>query len=155
MHGYQWPRDCIPRENKQDEEHKVHHRNKAWKVIIVSRPINITNNDNILLKYTEKTRLLMSKLNQIQDMTQKYWEEYSLDSYNMLSHSAVNNINKRKLTSWFKNLLIMATKLILTNFNERKASRQPTPSENTDSTQFVVLPWVPGLSPKLLALLFL
>ena len=43
-------------------------------------------------------------------MTQKYWEEYSLDSYNMLSHSSVNNINKRKLTSWFKNLLIMATK---------------------------------------------
>ena len=28
-------------------------------------------------------------------------------------------------------------KLILTNFNERKASRQPTPSENTDPTQTV------------------
>ena len=38
-------------------------------------------------------------------------------------------------------------KLILTNFNKRKATCQPTPSENTDPTQTVVLPWVPGLSP--------
>ena len=69
----------------------------------------------------------MSNLNQIQDMTQKYWEGYSLGFYIVLSQSAVNNINKRKLTSWFKTLLITATKNMnlfgsWTNFNEREAT---------------------------------
>ena len=38
---------------------------------------------------------------------------------------------------------------ILNEFQRKRNNPPPTPPENTDPTQIVVLPWVPGLSPKL------
>ena len=38
---------------------------------------------------------------------------------------------------------------ILNEFQRKRTNPPPTPSENTDPIQIVVLPWVPKLSPKL------
>ena len=80
-------------------------------------------------------------------MTHRYWEEYSLDftvcsqqhqqeEIDFLVQKFVDNGDQKH--ELFR---------ILNKF-QRKTSNPPppTPSENTDQTQIVVLPWVPGLS---------
>ena len=98
------------------------------------------------LKYIERTRSLMSNLNQIQEMTHRYWEEYSLDftvcsqqhqqeEIDFLVQKFVDNGDQKH--ELFR---------ILNKFQRKTSNPSPTPSENTDQTQIVVLPWVPGLS---------
>ena len=92
----------------------------------------------MLLKYIERTRSLMSNLNQIQEMTHRYWEEYSLDftvcsqqhqqeEIDFLVQKFVDNGDQKH--ELFR---------ILNKFQRKTSNPPPTPSENTDQTQIVV-----------------